>query len=318
MSAVDLGPHRGALLAAVLDALPELVFVLARDGTYVEVLGARDTGRSHDGSGLVGRSIMEVLPADIAESFLARIAEALDQQRIVEVEYELDRNDVDGVPPAPGVPDRLYFAGRVVPLRDVDGRDDLVLWMAFNVTESRLALLALEQHRAELERLVRTDSLTGLLNHRSFFEEVARELEWTRRTQEPAALILLDLDRFKRINDAHGHAAGDLVLRAVAELLRAERRATDVIGRLGGEEFALVVRGAHAVRGGQLAERLRADLEQVAVPTASGVVRPTASFGVSELRARDPGTLDVYQRADRAMYAAKRAGRNRVVVDVGE
>lgn len=156
------------------------------------------------------------------------------------------------------MPHRLYFAGRVVPLRDVDGRGDLMLRMAFNVTESRLALLDLEQHRAELERLVRTDSLTGLLNPRSFFEEVARELEWTRRTQEPAALILLDLDRFKRINDAHGHAAGDLVLRAVAELLR------------------------------------------------------------TELRARDPGTLDVYQRGDRAMYAAKRAGRNRVVVDVGE
>ena len=318
MSAVDLGPHRGALLAAVLDALPELVFVLARDGTYVEVLGARETGRSHDGSGLVGRSILEVLPADIAAGFLAWIAEALDQQRIVEVEYELDRNDVDGVPAAPGVPDRLYFAGRVVPLRDVDGHDDLVIWMAFNITESRLALLALEQHRAELERLARTDSLTGLFNHRSFFEEVAHELEWTRRTGEPAALILLDIDQFKRVNDVHGHAVGDAVLRALAELLRTERRATDVIGRLGGEEFALVVRGAHVARGQQLAERLRTELEGLAVSTGVGDVHITASFGVSEILAGDGSPQEVYQRADRAMYTAKRAGRNRVVADAGE
>lgn len=318
MSAVDLGSHRGALLAAVLDALPELVFVLARDGTYVEVLGARDTGRSHDGSGLVGRSIIEVLPADIAADFLAWIAEALDHQRIVEVEYELDRNDVDGVPPAPGVPDRLYFEGRVVPLLDVDGHDDLVIWMAFNVTESRRALLELEQHRAQLERLARTDSLTGLLNHRSFFEEVAHELEWTRRTGEPAALILLDIDQFKRVNDVHGHAVGDAVLQALAALLRTERRATDVIGRLGGEEFALVVRGAHVARGQQLAERLRTELDGLAVSTGAGDVHITASFGVCELLPADRSPQEAYQRADRAMYAAKRAGRNRVVVDVGE
>ncbi len=316
MTVIDLRSHRYELLVAVLDALPELVFVLDRAGTYIEVLGAQDTGHSHDASSLAGRSIEEVLPAETAADFLARIAEALDRRQMVEFDYELDRKDVEGIPAEPGVPDRMFFEGRVVPLPEVDGRDDLVVWMAFNVTASRIALRELERHREELERLVRTDSLTGLLNHRSFFEEVNHELEWTRRTRDPAALILLDLDRFKRVNDAHGHAVGDAVLQALAELLRHRRRATDVVGRIGGEEFALVIRGADAARGQQLAERLRSDLEQLAVPTGAGDVRITASFGVSEILPGDDSPQQVYQRTDRAMYTAKRMGRNRVAVNL--
>lgn len=317
MPPLDLWTRSDALLSAVLDALPELVFVFDRAGHYLEVLGGKDTGRYHDARSLVGRSVHEVLPEEIAAAFLERIDEALRTQTVVAFEYQLDRRDVDGIAARDGVPDLLWFEGRVAPLPPIEGRDDLVVWMAFNVTASRVALLELQHHRRELERLARTDSLTGLLNHRTFFERAEHELHWTRRTGEPSAMLLLDIHRFKRVNDTYGHAVGDTVLRAVAQLLQTERRATDVIGRLGGEEFGLMVRGADVAHGRRLAERLRSELASTEIPTDQGVLRVTGSFGVTEVLPQDRTPEDAFMRADRAMYAAKRMGRNRVVAEAG-
>ena len=300
------------LLEAVLSALPELVFVLDREGRYRAVLGGRDDLRYHDGSSLVGKRLHDVLPPDLADGFLRRIHEALDGGRVVTYEYELSMEDVEGVEGRPGVAAALWFEGRVSPVDTAEGDDELVVWMLFNITERKQALQRLEEQQRELERLARTDPLTGLLNRRSFFEEARRELAWVQRTGQPAALILLDLDLFKRINDTYGHAAGDAVLCEVAALLRTDRRVTDVLGRLGGEEFALLVRGASLDDGWALAERLRAQLAALEVDHEGRIATTTGSFGVAPLRSDDRVPDEAVQRADAAMYAAKRGGRNRV------
>jgi signal transduction histidine kinase len=149
-----------SLFAAVLDALPELVFVLDRDGRYVDVLGGRDDGRYHDGRSLVGQSMHNVLPRDLADGFLARIHEALDTDRVITYEYTLNAQDVEGIDSRPGVPDELWFEGRVARLPSSSGRSDRVVWMAFNVTAARVAIRQLrrqkqerEQQRVELEAL---------------------------------------------------------------------------------------------------------------------------------------------------------------------
>lgn len=310
----QIGDDRDALLGAIVDAMPEPFFVLDRDGRYVAVLGGSRSDSYHDGRALVGRRLHEVMPVEIADRFLATIHQALDTREVVNYEYELSSDDVDGVDERPGVPNRLWFDAHIAPLRADAARDDLVVWMIFDITASKLAVERLELQQEELERLARTDALTGLLNRRSFFDEAGRELRWVQRTSEPAAMILLDLDHFKSVNDTWGHAAGDAVLRSVGDVLRTRRRSTDVVARLGGEEFALVVRGADCSAGSQLADRLRREIAALDVAHDGVAIDLTASFGVTEVRPDDQDPEDSIKRADDAMYEAKRTGRNRVVV----
>ncbi|MGA8891539.1 MAG: diguanylate cyclase, partial [Anaeromyxobacteraceae bacterium] len=165
-----------------------------------------------------------------------------------------------------------------------------------------------EGRARDATRRADTDALTGVANRQAFDEAIGREVARARRFRQPLAIVLLDLDHFKQVNDRHGHAAGDQVLVGTARLLAERVRESDLVARWGGEEFAVVTPmtdGAGAVR---LAEKLRGRLE--AEPQA-GFGRVTASFGVAELRADDT-VQTMLRRADEALYAAKAAGRNRV------
>jgi diguanylate cyclase (GGDEF)-like protein len=161
-----------------------------------------------------------------------------------------------------------------------------------------------------------TDSLTGLANRRMFDEELT--LEWRRahRVGDSLALVLLDLDDFKRVNDAHGHQAGDAVLRAVGRILGAGDRQVDLAGRYGGEEFALILPETDLAGAQRLAERIRVALENAATEIPSGErLTTTASFGIAvkgELHAAE----DLVAAADEKLYAAKRAGKNRVMPEL--
>ena len=160
-----------------------------------------------------------------------------------------------------------------------------------------------------------TDSLTGLGNRRTLDEELV--LEWRRadRVRESLAFVLLDLDNFKLVNDTHGHQAGDAVLRAVGQILRDGVRQVDLAGRYGGEEFALILPETDLFGAVKLAERLRVDLETTPIQVADGkTLTVTASFGVA-LKDELPSPDDLVAAADEALYAAKRAGKNRVVPD---
>jgi diguanylate cyclase (GGDEF)-like protein len=166
-----------------------------------------------------------------------------------------------------------------------------------------------------LHELSTLDGLTRQLNHRAIFDRLIEELERARRYRHPLTVILCDFDHFKEINDTHGHLAGDAVLRDGAALLRRCLRATDLLGRYGGEEFLAVMPQEDLAAGLQVAERLRRSLdeERIAVP-GTPAVRVTASFGVaavSELTGKITADLLV-SVADRRLYEAKAAGRNRV------
>ena len=301
-----------ALLAAILDALPELVFVADRNGKLVAVHGGRNVDHFHDASELVGQRLQDVLPQSRATEFLACIHEALETGSVVQHQYQLARKEIDGIITRPGLPEEQWFMGFASPLAHDDARIDLVVWMAVEVTDSQMALQLLVEHEHELEHLARTDGLTGLLNRRTFFEEAERELAWSRRSGQPQALLELDVDHFKRINDDFGHAAGDVVLQRIGEILASEVRSTDILGRIGGEEFAIVSRGSDIHQGLELAERLRSRIEAMRLDYLDLVLTCTASIGVTELAPADQHTDDALRRADSALYDAKRHGRNRV------
>lgn len=167
--------------------------------------------------------------------------------------------------------------------------------------------------RLDAQRLARTDPLTGTLNRRHFAELAEREFERARRTGGTLALLLLDLDDFKRINDNHGHAAGDAVLKAAAAAVAGRLRMVDVLARWGGEEFVVLLPGTPQAEALRVAERLREAVLAVATPIADGhTTRTSTSIGVA-VAERGTGSLPaLVAAADQAMYAAKQGGRNRV------
>ncbi|WP_348751546.1 diguanylate cyclase [uncultured Aquincola sp.] len=164
-----------------------------------------------------------------------------------------------------------------------------------------------------LRRSVMSDHLTGVANRRAFYDAAEAELQHWLRAPRSLSLVLIDADHFKRINDAHGHAVGDAVLRHLAAGLKAAFREMDLVARLGGEEFVVLLPGANADAAEGLARRVCRELASHAVEVEGSLIRYTISAGVA---AMEPGITDVdtlVKRADVAMYAAKHSGRNRVV-----
>jgi diguanylate cyclase (GGDEF)-like protein len=161
-----------------------------------------------------------------------------------------------------------------------------------------------------VERQALVDGLTGLANRRAATDALHAEAARAERLETPLSVVLADLDEFKEVNDVHGHAVGDEVLRAFAEVLRETLRESDVAGRWGGEEFLLLLPGADEEGAAQLAERLRIALAARGFPGVPGL-RVTASFGVAEYGG-ETNTEQLLAAADRALYRAKRAGKDRV------
>ena len=183
------------------------------------------------------------------------------------------------------------------------------------------AAVAIENARlfALTRQLATEDPLTGLFNRRHLFILAEREIERARRYQHPLAAILLDLDHFKLINDSYGHATGDVVLKAIARVCLECLRATDAIGRYGGEEFLIVLPETAVTSAAQIAERIRQQVAATVVDTEQGRLAITTSLGVSalspaSLEAATSGINSLIDMADQALYSAKQNGRNQVVV----
>ena len=162
---------------------------------------------------------------------------------------------------------------------------------------------------AELRRLADTDPLTGALARRRFLEVCTRD--WPRRPGQRACLLMLDLDRFKLVNDSHGHAAGDAALIAFVTACRSALRSLDAVGRLGGEEFAVLLVETGPEDGAAIAERIRAAVAANPVATEGGPIGITVSIGLAAAGPAE-SLQEAMRRADAALYAAKHGGRNRV------
>lgn len=185
----------------------------------------------------------------------------------------------------------------------------------------RLALLRSHEIEEQLEALAVTDALTGLPNRRAFNLAFASEMRRAARQRTPLAILLIDVDHFKSINDSYGHGVGDIVLTRVAnQISRSIRRPGDFAARYGGEEFAAILPSTHAEGATAIAERMRSAIEAIApCPSQPKLEKVTVSIGVS-VGPVDPASppAQIVNRADRALYEAKGGGRNRVIVFANE
>jgi diguanylate cyclase (GGDEF)-like protein len=164
-----------------------------------------------------------------------------------------------------------------------------------------------------METMATTDGLTGLTNHRTFQQKFAEMLDRAARHNHKVALLLCDVDHFKKVNDGYGHPIGDEVLRRVARVLQEVPRKIDVPARYGGEEFAVLLDNVDVAQAKAVAERIRIEISKVVVDTEKGPLSVTESIGVAAVPedGRDRATL--IERADLALYNAKHTGRNRVI-----
>jgi diguanylate cyclase (GGDEF)-like protein len=176
------------------------------------------------------------------------------------------------------------------------------------------SMKALQAMRAELERLASVDGLTGVLNRRAFQEEGEREFARARRYDRPCAVLMLDIDHFKAVNDVHGHAAGDRVLRECAGAWKAALRSQDLLGRTGGEEFCVLLPETPREKAREAAERLREATAALSFVESDRAFRLTVSIGATAIARVDEHLSAAIERADRALYLAKEKGRDRVEI----
>lgn len=167
----------------------------------------------------------------------------------------------------------------------------------------------------ELRQQATTDFLTGADNRRAFMQKTKEEFARAKRYKRKLALLLIDIDKFKEVNDAYGHLVGDRILRGVVKASSSALRQTDILARIGGEEFAVILLESDLVKAQAVALRIQQKVREVIVVAGDSEVQVTVSIGVAIIRDEDLSLEDIFKRADNALYLAKNSGRNRIVTE---
>lgn len=293
------------LAGAVLDALTASICVVDRHGVIVAVNEAWRHFAAENGGNksFLGTNYLDVCRravgngANDAHRFGQRIQEVLSGKlKRFEAEY-----------PCHSQHEQRWFLARVTPIIGANEEDP---GRAAVITHQDIT--ARKRLEFELKRLAETDDLTGLKNRRRFFESAAKVLTRVKRDSAPASLFVVDLDHFKCINDTHGHAAGDEALCHTARQLALALRRSDVLARIGGEEFGVLLPNTDEWGATMLAERVREAIADSRPNVGAGQISLTASIGVASFSRTDATPDAALDRADKALYRAKNDGRNLV------
>ena len=293
-----------ARLQALLDALQTAVVVHGADTAirYANPAAAAILGLTHDQ--LLGRTTIDPYWHFVHEDGRPMAVAEYPVSLVIESRAAL-HDYVVGVRAAPDQSTRWVLVNAIPDIAP-DGAVRQIIVSFVDISERK-------RQAQRFEQLALTDSLTGLATRRHFLAAAERELGRSRREGCELSLLVFDVDHFKSINDGHGHAAGDAVLSHLARTVRGVLRDSDMAGRLGGEEFGVLLPHADAALALVIAERLRGAIAATAAPLpGGGELRFTVSVGVATLEPGDADLAAPLARADRAMYEAKRSGRNRV------
>lgn len=206
--------------------------------------------------------------------------------------------------------DHMYQNVTMFPIVDKAGHVEQFCMLVYDVTEQALGKLGMEHLNEELKTASRVDGLTGLYNRRYWQERFDEVFKLSKRREKPSTAMMLDIDHFKRINDTYGHQAGDKVIKMLAALIKRCIRETDLAGRYGGEEFAIILTDSALDNAKVVAERIRQFAQRLEVEHEGKTIRFTISLGLAEFDSNIKGAMGWLELADQALYEAKQNGRN--------
>jgi diguanylate cyclase (GGDEF)-like protein/PAS domain S-box-containing protein len=320
------------LQRSILEMIPEPFFILDRDGEFLKVNPRGRELLGYSPEELRQKAFMDVVPIEdlirVRDGFdemrkgkevrfrtqiISRLGERIpvefmgvlkenalfimlrDLKERMEIEEELERTKKEFTEK---IRERDLYAREAEVIRDL----------------YKEKLKEIEVMKEEAVRLSYTDDLTGIYNHRFFIQQLTLEVERQKRYATPLSLLMIDIDYFKNYNDAHGHLAGDQVLKAIAILIQRGVRQSDIIARYGGEEFSAIVINTGKEKGLEIAERVRKNVEEARFPHERAQPNKdlTVSVGVATFSTSISTLTDLIREADHALYRAKKGGRNRI------
>lgn len=208
----------------------------------------------------------------------------------------------------------MYQNITIFPLASLTGKVEQVCLVIYDVTDEAVSRLGMQSLNNQLEELGRVDGLTGLYNRRFWEEQFVMEFKRGRRSENPSTLIMLDIDHFKKVNDTYGHPAGDEVIKTLGEIIKKSIRETDIAGRYGGEEFAIILPDTPVANVEFVSERIRRLVEKCTVVYDQIDISFTISIGIAGLDPTHKDSTQWLDVADKALYKAKESGRNRVML----
>ncbi len=250
----------------------------------------------------IGKTAYDVFTSDVANMISAQDLATIQSEQAMQ--FEITLREADG---------QLHtFISERFPVFSANRKLTGIGEINTDITERKKLDAALRESEHKMRFLASTDSLTGAKNRRSFFVSGNKELARSKRYQRPLCILMLDIDHFKKVNDDHGHAAGNAVLKNMVSVCHKSLRKQDILGRLGGEEFGIILPEIKISAAYTIAERLRKQLMELQTRTKNTIIHFTVSIGITQCKS-DTWTLDnLLSQADHALYKAKQEGRNRV------
>ncbi|HBC3964849.1 TPA: diguanylate cyclase [Vibrio parahaemolyticus] len=294
-------------LEAIVDNLPDHVFIVSESGYIVRLYESKEDPFAVDTNEYIGKHLRELYDQELSTFFEHCLDCAICQNDTLFVSYLFECREIIIFPKELRTSDKLWFEARVKLLLRDDNGERLLMWSARNITERRL----LEE---EVKQLVIKDDLTNIYNRRAFMGKLSDELDQYKRYTEKShnSLVMIDIDHFKQINDEFGHLAGDEIIKHICRICSLELRTHDCFGRLGGEEFSILLKHTNSKQALLIAERLRKKVQETPYHLNGQTLNPTISIGITQFKQTDSNPSDILSRADSAMYTSKRLGRNRV------
>ncbi|MFT4808726.1 MAG: diguanylate cyclase [Paraglaciecola sp.] len=208
----------------------------------------------------------------------------------------------------------MYQNITIFPLASLTGKVEQLCLVIYDVTDEAVSRLGMQSLNSQLEKISRIDGLTGLYNRRFWEEQFVMEYKRDKRSESPSALIMLDIDNFKKVNDTYGHPAGDEVIKTLAGIIKKATRETDIAGRYGGEEFSIILPDTPVANVEFVAERIRRLVEKCVVVYDEINISFTVSIGIAGFKHTYKDSTQWLDTADKSLYLAKAAGKNRVIL----
>ncbi|EGA66730.1 GGDEF domain-containing protein [Vibrio brasiliensis] len=299
--------QREEWLSLMLRELPDRLLILDQHGRVVESFGGAVQAPPYSAD-KPEQTLSDLVPSSVAEQLQQSLTQTIKSGVLTKLRYsitpcQLLMSSIEELEAWSGVEER-WFEATLKPITLSNG-SKYVMWQEREITIAR-------QQELELRKLADTDELTGILNRRAFTLQL--EQDFNNPSGKGLSCLMIDIDHFKEINDQVGHLSGDEVITQVAHICRDTIRGSDYIGRLGGEEFGVVLTHTNAIQAYDIAERIRESIESTPCHVDEHIILPTVSIGIAELNSQVSSVRELMVQADKAMYYSKQTGRNQVTL----